>query len=133
MKVLYFAPMENGVCERLQQKIEAVIPAENMEIYRTFEDLSERFHQPLNNLSVAVLLAASREDLQELLSIRDLITDVRLIAVLPDRKKETIAKGHLLRPRYLAYADGDFADVVAVLRKMLENINNNSIYRKGGE
>ena len=120
MKVLYFAPMENGVCKRLQQSIEEVVWLENMEIYRTFEDLSGRLHQPLHNLSVAVLLATNREYLQELLSIRDLITDVRLIAVLPDRKKETIAKGHLLRPRFLAYADGDFADVAAVLEKMLE-------------
>jgi len=133
MKVLYFAPMENGVCKRLQQRIEEVVLSEYMEIYRTFEDLSERLHQPLNNLSVAVLLATSREGLQEILSIQDLITDVRVIAIIPDREKETIAKGHLLRPRYLAYADGDFADVAAVLRKMLENINNNSIYRKGGE
>ena len=120
MKVLFFAPMENGVCKRLQQSIEEVVWLEYMEVYRTFEDLSKRLHQPLHNLSVVVLLATNREYLQELLSIRDLIMDVRLIAVLPDRKKETIAKGHLLRPRFMAYADGDFADVAAVLEKMLE-------------
>jgi hypothetical protein len=35
----------------------------------------------------------------------------------------TIAKGHTLRPRFLTYADSDFAEVVAVLSKMFENTN----------
>ena len=128
MNVLFYATMKDGLWERLRKRIEAVVPAENMEIYRTLEGLSKRLHQPLYDLSIAVLLAATREELQEILSIQDLITDIRVIAIIPDREKETVAKGHLLRPRYLTYSDGDFADVAAVLGKMLKTVNNNNMY-----
>ena len=46
---------------------------------------------------------------------------LRLILILPDREKGTISKGHLFRPRYLTYADGDFLDVAAVLAKMIDH------------
>ena len=38
------------------------------------------------------------------------------------REEDTVSKGHLLRPRYLTYADGDFEDVAAVLEKILRYI-----------
>lgn len=120
MNVLFYATIKDGVWECLQHKVEAVVPVESMEICRTIESLSERLCKPLYGLSIGVMLATSQKELQELLIIRDFIIDFRLILVLPDRKKETIAKGHLLRPRYLTYADGDFTDVAAVLGKMLE-------------
>jgi len=133
MNVLFYSTMKGDIWERLQESIKAVVPSENMEIYRTIAGLSKRLCQPLYDLSIAVLLATTGEELQEILSIQDLITDIRVIAIIPDREKETISKGHLLRPRYLTYADGDFADVAAVLGKMLEIINNNNICRKGGD
>lgn len=121
MNVFFYAPMKSSVSKRLQQKIEAVVPIEEMEIYTRIDTFSKRLCKPLlDDRSVAVLLAVTKEELKEILSIQDLITDLRVIVVLPDRKKETIAKGYLLRPRYLAYADGNFSDVAAILKKMLE-------------
>jgi hypothetical protein len=70
-------------------------------------------------------LASSREDLEAILSIVELFYDLRIILILPDRKKETISKGLKLYPRYLSYADGDFSDVAAVLEKMLGHLNTN--------
>ncbi|NVM57217.1 MAG: hypothetical protein HWN51_03755 [Desulfobacterales bacterium] len=70
-------------------------------------------------MDIAVLLAASREELSDILSIRDLLTDIRVILVLPDRDDDTIAKGHTLRPRFFTYADSDFVEIAAVLSKML--------------
>ena len=124
MNLFFYTTMKSSVSNRLQQKIEAVVPVEDMEIYTRIDTFSKRLCQPLlDDQSVAVLLAATKEELKEILSIQDLITDLRVIVVLPDRKKETIAKGHLLRPRYLAYADGNFSDVAAILEKMLKYQN----------
>ncbi|MCD6199973.1 MAG: hypothetical protein J7K15_15635, partial [Deltaproteobacteria bacterium] len=58
-------------------------------------------------------------------SVRDLIWDLRLILILPDREAGTIAKGHILRPRFLTYLDSDFTEVAAVLKKMLSNTDGN--------
>lgn len=121
MNLLSYAPVTDGVNDRLQRVIEGLVPKQDTEIYRTIDSLSHRLRQPRHNLAVAVLLAASRQDLLELLSIRDLLDGIRIILVLPDRQDDTIAKGHRLYPRFLTYADSDFLDVAAVLSKMLRN------------
>ncbi|MBW1741791.1 MAG: hypothetical protein JRJ42_11835 [Deltaproteobacteria bacterium] len=122
MNLLFYKPGTNEAGEQLQRVIEALVPRRKTEIYRTMESLSGRLRQSKYDLAIAVLLAASSEDLMELLSIRDLLDDVRIILVLPDRENDTIRKGHTLRPRFLTYADSNFVDVSAVLSKMLANI-----------
>jgi len=93
-----------------------------MKVCRSIESLSHWLRQPADDLPIAaVLLAARSEDLSDLLSIRDLLRDVRIILILPDREANTIAQGHTLRPRFLSYTDSDFTDVLAVLGKCLES------------
>ncbi len=121
MRVLFYTTTADGVAQRLQRVIEGLVPKENTEIHRTIDSLSNRLRRPRYDLAVAVLLAASREDLLELLSIRDLLDGIRIILVLPDREDGTIAKGHRLYPRFLTYSDSDLLDVAAVLSKMLRN------------
>ena len=57
----------------------------------------------------------------EFLLIRDLLADIPVILILPDRKKETIHLGHKLCPRFLSYTDSNFSDVALVLSKMMRN------------
>ena len=122
MRLLLYAPASEGVGERLQGMIEGLVPKNTMEVCRSIESLSRRLRQPADDLSIAaVLLAARSEDLLGLLSIRDLLRDVRIILILPDREANTIAQGHTLRPRFLSYTDSDFTDVLAVLGKCLES------------
>ena len=119
--LLLYAKMTDGAAKRLRRVIEVLVLKENMEMYRTIDSLSRRLRQPRNDLPIAVLLAASRQDLLELLSIGDLLDGIRIILVLPDRKEGTIAKGHRLQPCFLTYADSDFLDVAAVLIKMQQS------------
>ena len=119
MRLLFYTPVSEGAGEQLQRMMEELVPKNNVEIYRSIEDLSRRLRQPANDLPIAVLLAATRKDLLEILSIRDLLRNIRIILVLPDRDEDTIAKGHMLRPRFLSYTDTNFADVCSVLGKML--------------
>ncbi len=74
-------------------------------------------------MAAAVLLATSKDAFSEILSISGLFHDVPIILVLPDREAETVAKGHTLYPRFMAYIDGDLTDVAAVLGKMLGSYN----------
>ena len=121
MNLLFYARVTDDIENRLQRMIEGLVPKDDTEIYRTIDSFANRLRQPRYNLAVAVLLAASRQDLLDLLSIRDLLDGIRIILVLPDREDGTIAKGHRLYPRFLTYADSDFLDVAAVLSKMLQN------------
>lgn len=105
--------------ERLEKVIRAFVPQMQVEIYRTHDSLCRRLLQSTYDIHIAVFLATTKEELSEILSVRHLFSDIRIILVLPDREHDTISKAHALRPRFVTYADSDFLDVAAVLSKML--------------
>jgi len=104
---------------RLQQVMQETVPQIGLEIVSTIEMLSERLKYPGKNGLVTVLLAGNEDELEEALTINGILRDSRLILIIPNSSREIVAKGHLLGPRYLSYADGDFRDVAAVLAKMV--------------
>jgi hypothetical protein len=119
VSVLYFASVVDGIGEKLKAVVEASVPVKEIEVYRKIDDVTYRLRQLRSNLTLAVILAANQDDLENILSIRELLSDLRIILVLPDSEQDTVRKGHGLRPRYLTYADSNFTDVAAVLSKML--------------
>ncbi len=120
MRLLFFCDDEKGAGKAIQKMIEAQVRKEDMEIYRTIGDLSRRLHQPRGTISIVVLLAANRENLGELLLLADLLNDIPMILVLPDRKADTISKGHKFHPRFTCYMDNGFSDAALVLEKMIK-------------
>ena len=123
MKVLFYSSDKKEAGKRFKGVIENLVPAKNREIYRTIKHLSLRLRRPTYDLGIAIILTASKEELLEILSIRDLLRHMRIILILPDRKETTISKGHTLYPRFLSYMDSDFEEVGAVLAKMLKNMD----------
>ena len=119
MILVYYASVTDGAGERLQRVIEGLVPEEKLEVYGMIGELAARLRQPVGDVTMAVLLAATREDLSRILSVCDLLCYVRIMLILPDQEEDTIAKGHSLRPRFVTYADSDFLDVAAVLGKIL--------------
>ncbi len=117
MTVLLYSTGEAG--ERLQKVIRGLVPKDKLEVYTSLEGFSDRLRKPMDDIPVAVILAASEDDLLTILSISHLLYDVRFILVLPDREDPTVAIGHSLRPRFLSYTDSDFGEVTAVLGKMI--------------
>ncbi len=117
MTVLLYSTGEAG--ERLQTVIRDLVPEEKLEVYTSLENFSDRLRKPMDDIPIAVILAASDNDLLTILSISHLLYDVRFILVLPDREDPTVAIGHSLRPRFLSYTDSDFREVTAVLGKMI--------------
>jgi hypothetical protein len=79
-----------GTGGQLRKMIEDVVPNENTEIYGTIDTLGKRLRRPSYNIAVAVLLFSSREELRDVLSIRHLFDNIKIILILPDRKNETI-------------------------------------------
>jgi hypothetical protein len=117
--LIYGNPRSIGM-DRLMKEVNRVVSPERVEECSTLEGLSNRVRMSPMNQTIAVLLAASREDLSDLLSIRDFLNDILVILILPDRNKDTISSARVLWPRFVAFADSDFGDVAAVLGKMLE-------------
>lgn len=122
MILVYYGTVTDGSRERLQRVIEGLVPKEELEVCGTIGELARRLRQPVSDVTMAVLLAATREDLSQILSVCDLLYYVRIMLILPDQEEDTIAKGHSLRPRFVTYADSDFTDVAAVLSKVLRHV-----------
>ena len=119
MKIFFYWKPEHSEGERFQQKVESLIPADEKVICHSIEDLTERRRQHFNGEIIAVFLIADQNDLSDILSIHNVLRDIRLILILPDHERTTISKGHKLYPRFVSYIDSDFSDVTAVLDKMI--------------
>ncbi|KPK91822.1 MAG: hypothetical protein AMJ94_06470 [Deltaproteobacteria bacterium SM23_61] len=115
--ILYTSHWEEPA-ERLQRLIQSSFPVEGIEIYRTLSSFLHRMQNPPDLPFVVVLLAGERNELLDFRSIDHLLGGTRLILVLPDQAEETLRTAHLLRPRYLTYADSDFSDLAQVIKKM---------------
>lgn len=120
---------------RLLKTIEESVPRRKLEVYGTIEGLATRLRAPEVSAVVGILLALTEtdEELLRIVGISRLLSDVRLILILPDRDDNTVAIGHMLHPRFLSYVDADFQDVAAVLVKMMSRISGGQrAYKEGG-
>jgi hypothetical protein len=120
MKVLYYGVSKNGDGKRLHKAIESVVPVEDIEVYRDVEALSKRLRHSTYDLNICVFFTESKAELFDLVIIKKLLLNLRIILILPDGDDETISMGHTLFPRFLTYVDSDFKDVKAVLKKMIQ-------------
>ena len=124
MGLLFYATDIKGIGKPLWDLYQDLSFKYQKEFCQTIDTFSQKLRQPQGYQSIAVLLASTQEELEDILIIKNLLDDSRIILILPDRDKETISKGHTLFPRLLAYVDGDFRWVTAVLKKMLSNNHN---------
>ena len=121
VKMLFYATQSIWVIEQLQGLIEALVPQDQFEMHRSFDSLSRRLYQSSYDIDIVVLTASNKKELYQILTLREPLSDIRIILILPDSKSDTISKAHTLGPRYLTYLDSDFNEIKGVLRKMLKN------------
>ena len=123
MKVLLYAAETDEKAKRLKSVVVEVAGEENLEVFHHIHDLVWYFckPRPADDLTIGVFAVTDRENLRQLISIRDLIANLRNILVLPDRNNKTIAEGHKLQPRFITYRDNDFMEIGVVLGKMIES------------
>ncbi len=121
MDLFVYSTASEANQKQLEDSFMAFVPKGKVEVFRTFDNFSQRLKLPAQPQSIAVLAPGSRQDLQEILSRIDLLRDLRIIVIVPDHEAETTAIAHQLRPRYLTYLNGDFSVLAAVLRKMVRS------------
>jgi hypothetical protein len=120
MIIMYSASC-NGQGEKLLQVLKTVVSEGDIKLYQTIEALSIGLRQPRNDVNAAVLMVSSRVELYDLITIRSLLWDMKVILILPDSDPNTVTEGHILRPRFLVDCHSNFQDVAAVLNRMIGN------------
>ena len=123
--VIIYSAKQGKVGERLLQSVETVVPKKKITICRTIDALSRALRRPSSCAEIAILLTSGIEEILDIISLRDLQWDMKIILILPDSGPDTIAKGHLLRPRFMSDCHSNFQEVTAVLKRMVENLDIN--------
>ena len=119
--LLYAGANETG--QRLRRCIDPLAANRSLEACGTIDSLIRRLRQPIGDLLLAVILATSRAEFDEIVGIGRLLEDLKTIIIVPDRKPETISAAHKLHPRLISSADEDFKDLAEVVACMLGRMN----------
>lgn len=119
MASILYLPAETSRDERYRSLLEIAIPKKKVEIYRTFEELSRGLRETGSGVKVAVLFAVNQAEIHRILSLGDLLADIKMILILADEDKDTMIKAHQLRPRYVTWMDCDLVDIVTVFKRMV--------------
>ena len=82
-------------------------------------DFTQKLSKPKTKPMIAVLVASSDEDLNDLLEIKDWLEGAKVILILPSDGWGWIDQAHRFRPRFLGFTDEDQGRVIQVLEKML--------------
>jgi hypothetical protein len=118
MQVLFYAGRNDKDKNRLEAAIHEAIPGQAIELFTRLDGLRERFRTIVEPDSIAVLIAADREELREIQAFRELLPEIYVILIIPDWRESTLKLAHLLLPRFLSQKDDSFTDIKKVLKKM---------------
>jgi hypothetical protein len=129
MKLFLYAPVGREVRERVMGVLKTIVPEGSIQICWTIHNLCRSLQTPKQDLTITVVLAGSPKDLFELLPLRPVFRDVRIILVLPDTEEQTIAMAHRLRPRFLTYIDSNIAALGTVVSKMCEDTRDVEVFQ----
>ena len=121
MQLLFYSSGEDQNDKRLEAAVRKVIPESQIAFFKSLEDFRKRLQRPVEPDSIAVLSASNRQELRRMQALRELLPEIYVILVVPDRKKSTIELAHLLLPRFLSQIESDFTDLSQVVNKMYIN------------
>ncbi|MDD8012823.1 MAG: hypothetical protein PHX05_05030 [Acidobacteriota bacterium] len=120
MQLLFYASKNDENENRLDAAIRSVTPGGTVERFVTLDDFRNRLRSIVEPNSIMVLAAVDREELLEMQAYRDMLTEIFIILVLPDRQESTIKLAHLLRPRFLSQVDDDFSELNQIIAKIIQ-------------
>lgn len=94
----------------------------DIQVIQSVNMLKERLkrYSDLKEHEIYILLVDSSSRFNQLTPLCDLLEDKRLIFLLPDESKTTMAKAHQFFPRFLACINHSYEDLCAVLQKMTD-------------
>ncbi len=121
MNLFFFLPKPGDCCHELLQEAARFVAKKDLEVFVDREAFTARMRRPKDPRSVALLWNPTEDDLREIGSVKDFLAGVRVLLILHDQNKETIALAHRLLPAYIAYVDDGIPDILSVLRRLDES------------
>lgn len=123
MNIIYYYSGKDDSSRKVKRIIEIVVATEKYQVFHKLPDFENYLRASVSHQDIIILQADNVEILQKLTALQDFFSNQRIILILPDNKKETIALGHALRPRFITYPDSDLREMATVLSNMLRTAN----------
>ena len=118
--LLYSKNNKSRFGKDLEKMLGGLALKQKVELFRSITDLALRLRMSVCESSITVLLASDERDLRSFISIQHLLSDRRIVLILPNKEDSTVETGHRLHPRFLSYRDNNVREVEAVLARMIE-------------
>ena len=128
MDIVFFL---SGIEDRrylFEQEVITVVPERARVFCNSLEELTTSLRQSITGSRVCVIVIADKQTLLELFTIRTMLQESKLILLLPDKSPDTVELGHMFYPRFLDSIQCSYRDVSAVLKKMIRNHGEETIY-----
>ena len=118
-RAVIFIPEDAEPLAGLLDMVDSLSPFAITEVVRSFGDLNKQLLPQANRpRPIVIVVAPTRDDLENLLEAHELFENTRLILVLGDADAKTVTLGHRMQPRFIGYLANGFTEIAAVVRKM---------------
>lgn len=131
MSILVYSGKEGMHGKEILSAVREGFPGRKIVSVKGIEDLRDRFGRPLWDLDCVVMLLSSRDELDELFSVREFICNMPVIMIAPDSRPETLSIAHRFYPRFVTSPEHGFNEVVLVLEKMLDRAEGRKTAQQG--
>ena len=118
MNVFFLTQGASVAGEQLLCAAASLLTEGSLEVFDRVEAFEERARRLKDPVSVAVVINPSYDVLHALAGMRHFISGTRILFILPDQRKETVALAHRVLPTYIAYSDRDVPSLIAILRQL---------------
>ncbi len=119
MRVLVYTALDTEAGRTFVEVIEQAAPGHEIQVLTALAELESALHRPKADVEAAAFLISDSVELGRLYDIGELLSDIRMILVLPDLDPATMTLALALYPRYVTDPGRGFEDVEAVIKKML--------------
>ncbi|MFA6411087.1 MAG: hypothetical protein WCW53_00215 [Syntrophales bacterium] len=120
MTYIYYANEGTEAGKILYQTLQSAFTKSWMKRCRTLAELSKKLHEPIYDVCAAILLIYDRKELEEILCLKDILWDIKVIIIFSDQTNISTMEALALRPRFLTWTDADLSQVVDVLGNMMK-------------
>jgi hypothetical protein len=126
MKLLIYATPANTIGRDLIERIRStgIETGAETAYCPSLSALDKQLRKPQGLSPIGIMIPSDDDELAALIGMRHLLRDIRLILILPNCHQPTVAhtRAHMLRPRFITYADKNLEEVAAVLWKMKDAV-----------
>jgi len=125
IKLVFFSKEDDEHYNKISNVISELIPKNKVLHCCNINDFSIAVRNMLFGLGIVLIVARNKNELNEILQIRQRLKDHSVILILDNSIEDLTHNALQLYPRYTSYFKDDYTDVFLVIKKMITKIQKN--------